>query len=101
MLINAGSHGSKRGKNSHSTGNFEQTESRIVEEIENLIAELIENHELKLNLNNIADKIYIHTLSSSIPCVYTLWADHIIDVQCMGAYDKISAENLVPQGTSN
>lgn len=66
-----------------------------------LIAELVDNKELKLNQDNVRNKIYIHKLSSSIPCAYSLFADHIIDVQCLGAYERIPAEYLVPRGTKH
>ncbi len=46
-------------------------------------------------------KIYIHTLSANIPCTYPLFADHIIDVQCSGAYEKVQADSLVPKGAKH
>ena len=46
-------------------------------------------------------KIYIHKVCSSVPYAYPLFADHIIDVQCSGAYEKVLASDLVPRGTKD
>jgi|LakMenEpi03Aug12_release.lakeMendotaPanAssembly.Ray.scaffolds.fasta_scaffold3196871_1 hypothetical protein len=56
--------------------------------MEDLIAGLLQDSTLSLKLNkeNAMNKIYIHMLSSYVPCIYPLFADHIIDVQCSGAY---------------
>lgn len=44
---------------------------------------------LRLNEQNMIRKIYVHKVSSDSRCIYPESADHIIDVQCRGAYSKI------------
>jgi hypothetical protein len=65
--------------------------------MEDLVAGLLEQKELKLKLNkeNAKQKFYINMLSSSNPCCYSLFADHTIDVQCSGAHDKVPAQLLM------
>jgi hypothetical protein len=98
ILINAGSHGGNFGKNAHSTGNFTLTSIKIYDEIVDLVAELIQDKTLRLNPEDAKRKIYIHKLDSSTPCIYSPFADHIIDVQCCGAFEKVPVKNLVPPG---
>jgi hypothetical protein len=100
-LINVGSHGGNSGKNAHSSGNFLLADVRIIDEMEELIHRLVDKEskmELKLNNKNAQEKIYLHVVGSSSPCSYPEVADHIIDVQCSGAYEKIPADSLVPRG---
>jgi hypothetical protein len=56
---------------------------------------------LKIKYKNVGKKVCIHTVSSSVSCAYPLFADHIIDVQCWGAYQKIEAASLAPKGTKH
>ena len=56
---------------------------------------------LKLNKDNLTKKIHVHTVSSVVGCIYPPSADHIIDVQCMGAFKKVPADNLVRKGTKH
>ncbi len=46
---------------------------------------------LRINRHNIDTKFYIHKVSVDSRCIYPETADHIIDVQCRGAYAKIKA----------
>jgi hypothetical protein len=40
-------------------------------------------------------------VDSGISYSYSTFADHTIDVQCCGAYEKISGKKLVSEGITN
>lgn len=91
------------GNNAYSLGNPLLSEKRITDEMKDLIGELLERKDpkLKLKFKNVGKKVYIHTVSSCVSCAYPLFADHIIDVQCGGAYQRIEAASLAPKGTKH
>jgi hypothetical protein len=60
--------------------------------IQNILS--IESPKFKLNIQNLSKKIHIHKICTSIQCDYSINADHIIDVQCNGAHNKIPAQTL-------
>jgi hypothetical protein len=57
-VINAGSHGDRFGRNAHSTGDFNQTSIRIVNEIKNLVVEILNDKDYLANLA--ASAAFIH-----------------------------------------
>lgn len=67
---------------------------KIYEETIDTICNLVEGREFKLCKENVEEKICVHALSSVDPCVYPEMADHIIDVQCLGAFSMIEASSL-------
>jgi hypothetical protein len=40
-------------------------------------------------------------VDSAISCSYSTFADHTIDVQCFGAYEKVPGKKLVSEGLTN